>query len=230
MIVRGQGRRPGRVPATEINVVHGLVVLERYDLEGGAYVAPYDCARRRFNLPDDSEPHAEKSHPDAVVLVRGLEFGPGMRDANDEPSFHDMQVTYRTRMSRDAALCSVSVEPSSRQPIVNRPIQGDARREACAANRWCGILGTVRLTVAQNRFRRHRGGQLCGDSSCIPRACCFPHRLAARDGGSESAEIHDLRRRTQRGASPDTALRNPPPTIQRSCYHTRISELQKHRP
>lgn len=40
MIVRGKGRRPGRVPATEINVVHGLMVPERYDLETGAYVVP----------------------------------------------------------------------------------------------------------------------------------------------------------------------------------------------
>ena len=90
MIVSGQGRRPGRVTATDINVVPGLVVPDRYDLESGAYVTPYDCARRRFDLPDDSEPHAERSHPDAVVLLRRLEFGPGMREANDEPSFHDV--------------------------------------------------------------------------------------------------------------------------------------------
>lgn len=88
-----------RVPATKIHAVHGLVVPERYDLERGAYVAPHDCARRRFDLPDDSEPHAEMSHPHAVVLVRGLEFAPGIGEANDEPSFHDAQVTYRTGTS-----------------------------------------------------------------------------------------------------------------------------------
>ena len=105
MIVRGKRRRPGRVPATELNVVHGLVVPERYDLRNGAYVAPYDCARRRFDLPDDSERHAEKSHPDAAVLVRGLEYGPALREANDEPCLRDLPVTYRipTRCRIDLA-------------------------------------------------------------------------------------------------------------------------------
>ena len=88
-----------RVPVTKINAVHGLVVPERYDLERSAYVAPDDCWSRRFELPDGSEPHAEKSHPHAVVLVRGLEFGPGILEAKDEPSFHDTQVTYRTGTS-----------------------------------------------------------------------------------------------------------------------------------
>ena len=72
-----------RVPATKIHAVYGLVVPERYDLERGAYVAPDDCWSRRFELPDGSEPHAEKIHPHAVVLVRGLEFGPGILEAND---------------------------------------------------------------------------------------------------------------------------------------------------
>ena len=52
-------------------------------MERGAYVAPDDCWSRRFELSDGSEPHAEKIHPHAVVLVRGLEFGPGILEAND---------------------------------------------------------------------------------------------------------------------------------------------------
>ena len=75
------------------------MVPKRYDLESVAYVAPDDCWSRRFELPDGSEPYTEKSHPHAVVLVRGLEFGPGIPEANDELSFHDTQVTYRTGTS-----------------------------------------------------------------------------------------------------------------------------------
>ena len=54
------------VPAQEITVFHGLVVGRRVDLERGAYLAPYELAKREFDLPDEREPFPKKSYPIAA--------------------------------------------------------------------------------------------------------------------------------------------------------------------
>ena len=85
----------GTLPAYEITVIHGLVVKTRFDLDGGAYLAPYGDARAEFDLPDEPEPASETSFPDAAVLVRDLEYGPGVVPPGDDPPLLDVQVTYR---------------------------------------------------------------------------------------------------------------------------------------
>ena len=83
------------VPAQEITVFHGLLVGRRVDLDRGAYLAPYELARREFNLPDEPEPFPEKSYPHAAVLVRGLEYGPGIATLREGPGLPDVQIDYR---------------------------------------------------------------------------------------------------------------------------------------
>ena len=83
------------VPAKEITVFHGLVVGRRVDLDRGAYLAPYEFARREFDLPDESEPFPKKSYPNAAVLVRDLECGPGIGMFEDGPGLPDVQIDYR---------------------------------------------------------------------------------------------------------------------------------------
>ena len=83
------------VPAQEITVFHGLVVGRRVDLGRGAYLAPYELARREFDLPDEPEPFPKKSYPNAAVLVRGLEYGPGIGRFEEEPGLPDVQIGYR---------------------------------------------------------------------------------------------------------------------------------------
>ena len=84
-----------RVPATEITVFHGLAVEHCVDLERGAYLAPYELARREFNLPDEPEPFPEKSYPNAAVLVRGLTYGPAIGRVEEGPGLPNMQIDFR---------------------------------------------------------------------------------------------------------------------------------------
>ena len=83
------------IPACEITVIHGLVVKTRFDLDAGAYLAPYADARAEFGLPDEPEPLSQTSFPDAVVLVRSLEYGPGVAPTDDGAGLPDVQVAYR---------------------------------------------------------------------------------------------------------------------------------------
>ena len=85
----------GTVPAHEITVVHGVVVKARFNLYAGAYLAPYGYAKTEFDLPDEPEPLREMSFPDAAVLVRGLEYGPGVALPDDDAGLPDLQVAYR---------------------------------------------------------------------------------------------------------------------------------------
>ena len=85
----------GTVPANEITVLHGLVVKRRFNLHAGAYLAPYEYARAEFDLPDEPEPWPKTSLPNAAVLVRSLEYGPGVAPPHDDLSFPHLQVAYR---------------------------------------------------------------------------------------------------------------------------------------
>ena len=85
----------GTVPAYEITVVHGLVVRERFSLDGDAYLAPYRDARAEFDLPEEPEPLSKESIPDAAVLVRSLGYGPGVAPNGDGDGLPDVQVAYR---------------------------------------------------------------------------------------------------------------------------------------
>ena len=84
----------GTVPAHEFTVVHGLVVQTRFDLDVGAYLAPYREARAEFDLPDQPEPFPETSLPDAAVLVRGLEFGPSVAPLDDDAGLPNVRIAY----------------------------------------------------------------------------------------------------------------------------------------
>ena len=55
----------------------------RVHLDVGAYLAPYGDFRAEFGLPDEPEPLSRMSYPDAAVLVRTLEYGPGVMLPND---------------------------------------------------------------------------------------------------------------------------------------------------
>ena len=82
------------LPAFEITVIHGLTVKTRFNLDDSAYLAPYRDIRAEFELPDEPEPMSKTSYPDAAVLVRTFEYGPGVvlhKDREDPP---DVQVTY----------------------------------------------------------------------------------------------------------------------------------------
>ena len=84
-----------RIPADEIIVVHGVMVAGRVNLASGAYLAPYEDAKMEFDLPDEPEPFQEKPTPNAAVLVRSLEFGPGIGPAEEKRGLPDTQVRYR---------------------------------------------------------------------------------------------------------------------------------------
>ena len=83
------------VPAFEIAVIHGLVVKTRFNLDDGAYLAPYADARAEFGLPDEPEPLTQTSFPDAAVLVRGLGYGPGVVPPGEYAGLLDVLVSYR---------------------------------------------------------------------------------------------------------------------------------------
>ena len=83
------------IPAYEITVIHGLGVKTRFNLDAGAYLAPYADARAEFGLSDEPEPLSQTSFPDAAVLVRGLEYGPGVVSPGDFDGLPDVQVAYR---------------------------------------------------------------------------------------------------------------------------------------
>ncbi len=85
----------GTIPACEITVIHGLVVKTRFNLDAGAYIVPYEDARAEFGLPDEPEPFPKTSLPDAAVLVRTLEYGPGVGQPDALAHPHDLRVTYR---------------------------------------------------------------------------------------------------------------------------------------
>lgn len=85
----------GAVPTHEITVIHGLAVKTRFKLDAGAYLAPYRDASAEFGLPDEPEPLSKTSHPDAAVLVRSLEYGPGVAPPDDGAGLPDVQVAYR---------------------------------------------------------------------------------------------------------------------------------------
>ena len=85
----------GTVPAHEITVLHGLVVKTRLNLDAGAYLAPYTDARAEFDLPDEPEPMSKTGYPDAAVLVRSLEYGPGVAATDDDAALDDVQVSYQ---------------------------------------------------------------------------------------------------------------------------------------
>ena len=82
------------VPAHEFTVVHGLVVQTRFDLDVGAYLAPYGEARAEFDLPDQPEPFPKTGLPDAAVLVCGLEFGPGVASLDDDAGLPNVRIAY----------------------------------------------------------------------------------------------------------------------------------------
>ena len=67
----------------------------RFNLDAGAYLAPYGDARAEFGLPDEPEPMSKTSYPDAAVLVRSLEYGPGVVPTDYDAALDDMQVSYR---------------------------------------------------------------------------------------------------------------------------------------
>ena len=46
-------------------------------------------------LPDEPEPLSTTSFPDAAVLVRGLEYGPGVGTPDDGSGLPAAEVTYR---------------------------------------------------------------------------------------------------------------------------------------
>ena len=83
------------VPANEFTVLHGLVVNGRFNLGMGADLSPYRDAMAEFGLPDEPEPLSETSLPDAAVLVRSLEYGPGLAPPEDDTDMPDVQVAYR---------------------------------------------------------------------------------------------------------------------------------------
>ena len=85
----------GTVPAHEITVVHGLVVKTRFNLDAGAYLAPYADASAEFGLPDEPEPLSKTSFLDAAVLVRSLEYGPGVAPLDDDYGLPVVQISYR---------------------------------------------------------------------------------------------------------------------------------------
>ena len=85
----------GTIPAHEITVIHGLALKTRLDLHAGAYLAPYELAKAKFNLPDEPEPASETSLPDAAVLVRSVEYGPGIVPHVDYQDLPEVKAAYR---------------------------------------------------------------------------------------------------------------------------------------
>ena len=86
----------GTLPAYEIAVVHGLVVKERFNLDAGAYLAPYEDARAEFGLPEEPEPLSKRGFPAAAVLVRSIEYGPGVAPPHDDDAdLAAVRIAYR---------------------------------------------------------------------------------------------------------------------------------------
>ena len=85
----------GTLPAFEIAVIHGLVMKTRFQLDVEAYLAPYEDVRAEFDLPEEPESLSKTNYPDAAVLVRTFEYGPGVVLPNDRAEPPDVQVTYR---------------------------------------------------------------------------------------------------------------------------------------
>ena len=85
----------GTVPAHEITIIHGLVVKARFNLDAGAYLAPYGDARAEFGLRDDHEPFAKAALPEATVLVRSLEYGAGVAPPEDDYGLPVVHISYR---------------------------------------------------------------------------------------------------------------------------------------
>ena len=76
----------GRLPATEIIVVHGLSLSDRVELPDGAYLEPYEDASRRYSLPEDPvdwlksgriHPGRRKGFSATAALVRPIAWRPG---------------------------------------------------------------------------------------------------------------------------------------------------------
>ena len=57
--------------------------------------SPLRGRQREFYLPDEPEPFPKTSFPDAAVLVRSLEYGPGIAPTDDGAGLPDVQVAYR---------------------------------------------------------------------------------------------------------------------------------------
>ena len=82
------------IPAWEITVFHGLVVRERFDLGADVYLAPYEHAMNKFDLPEEPEPFPKESYPDAAVLVRSLMYGPGVAPPDDPVGLPHARITF----------------------------------------------------------------------------------------------------------------------------------------
>ena len=77
----------GRLPAKEIVVVHGLSLKARVDLTEGAYLEPYEDARRTYSLPENPvqwmksaglDPGRRNRSTATAVLVRPFSWNPGL--------------------------------------------------------------------------------------------------------------------------------------------------------
>ena len=82
------------IPAWEITVFHGLVVRERFDLGADVYLAPYEHAMNKFDLPEEPEPFPKESYPNAAVLVRSLMYGPGVAPPDDPVGLPHARITF----------------------------------------------------------------------------------------------------------------------------------------
>lgn len=117
------------VPAYEISIIHGLVVEKRFNLNAGAYIAPYADARAEFDLPDEPEPLPKAPHPDAAVLVRSLKYGPGVARLEVGVESPDMKIAYRfpddyqidlERWFEDSKLLVDLLSIAMRAPLLSR--------------------------------------------------------------------------------------------------------------
>ena len=94
-----------RLHAHEIILLHGLIVDEHIDLGPGAYLASYEAAKVRFDLPDDPEEWLARSdlQPGRLtrstalsVLVRSVSWGPGVGPC-DCPTGNSQSLNVRYR-------------------------------------------------------------------------------------------------------------------------------------
>ena len=90
----------GRLPATEIIVVHGLSVDRCFALPEGASLAPYEDTRQRYNLPDDPvawlksariDPGSWNRSAATAALVRPIAWRPGFYSSS-----HDAEKPFQT--------------------------------------------------------------------------------------------------------------------------------------
>ncbi|MDD9980907.1 MAG: HEPN domain-containing protein [Gammaproteobacteria bacterium] len=104
-LVAGEGVR---LHAHEITVLHGLKLEEPIPLGRGAYLASYDAARKRFELPEDPELWLKRSeegldsHPGRLahassraVLVRPVRWGPAVAPCNCPTNSERLKLRYR---------------------------------------------------------------------------------------------------------------------------------------